>query len=57
LARRFVIGKKMAEDIVDQIITIFSDHWTSFCKSNGGPEDENRFFGTYIERQREKLAV
>ncbi len=55
LAQRFVINKKAAENIVDQIITVVSDNWVSVCEGNGVPEGEIAHFGKYIERQVGKL--
>jgi serine/threonine-protein kinase HipA len=55
LASRFKISRKIAEEIIDEVVEIVSGNWISVCSQYEVPPSEIDFFNTYINRQRQKL--
>lgn len=55
LAGRFKINRKMAEEIIDEVVEIVSGNWISVCSQYEVPPAEIDFFDKYINRQRQKL--
>jgi len=56
LARRFKINRKLAEDIVDEVVDTVATNWRTICTNNGVPEEDISGFHMYIEEHWKKLA-